>query len=113
MRFAMIIGLASAALLTAGTMSVHASNTIVSKQGGKCLNAEGGARDGARLIAYNCSGAANEDFRFERDRLVLGSTGLCAQADSRNQGSEVHLRKCDFSGNGTPLQNFGTRQGNT
>ena len=97
--------------LVCAVSNANAANVIVSKQGGKCLNAEGGARDGARIIAYNCSGAPNEDFRLEQGRLMLG--GMCAQADTRKEGSEVRLRRCDLSGNGNALQNFAPRSGNT
>ena len=113
MHKSIIVALMSTAIAMAlGAGPAQASNEIVSKQGGKCLNAEGGTKDGARIIAYNCSGAANEDFRMQQGRLVLGSTGWCAQADSRSAGSEVRLRRCDVSANGNALQNFAFGDGN-
>lgn len=88
------------------------ASEIVSKQGGKCLNAEGGIKDGARLIAYNCGGAPNEDFVLDGGRLKLAGSTWCAQADSRNQGSEVHLHKCNTTPAGDALQNFSSWPGN-
>jgi hypothetical protein len=44
--------------------------------------AEGGAPDGARIIAYDCSAAANEDFRLEQGRLMLEK---CARASRQVQ----------------------------
>lgn len=73
---------------------------IVNNDGGVCIDAEGGARDGARLIAYACNGQPNQMVTID-NRLRFGS--LCAQADSRNEGSEIHLHSC--SGNDS-LQGF-------
>jgi hypothetical protein len=103
----------SVTMLAVALLSLSAfGSEIVSKQGGKCLNAEGGVKDGARLIAYNCSGAANENFVLEGGRLKLAGTTWCAQSDSRNSGSEVRLRKCVSGSAGDALQNFAAWPGN-
>lgn len=82
------------------------SAQIVTRQGGKCLSAEGGVRNGARLVAYNCTGAANENFVIEGGRLKVAKTNWCAQAESRNERAEVRLRKCVPGDAGHKLQNF-------
>lgn len=91
------------ALISVSALSAQ----IASKEGGKCFNVEGGIREGGRLIGYNCTGAANENFVFERERLKLMGTNLCAEATSRNSGAEIRMKKCNFTNSGTALQNFG------
>lgn len=79
---------------------------IVHKQAGKCLAAEGGVKDGSKVIAFDCTGAANESFVIEGGRLKIAGTGWCAQAETRNEGSEVRLKKCMAGDEGHKLQNF-------
>ncbi len=80
---------------------------IVSKQGGKCLTAESGAKEGSRIVASNCTGASTENFFLDGARMTLVGTELCVQADSRNSVSEMRLRKCNTAPAGDALQNFG------
>ena len=62
------------------------------KVGGKCLDVAGGDRDtGARVIAWDCHGGSNQQWRWERDRLVSRSSHLCLDVFK------------DGSANGTPL----------
>jgi Ricin-type beta-trefoil lectin domain. len=75
---------------------------IVNKDGGLCIDAEGGAGLGARVIAYACSGNANQQITID-GRIRIG--GYCAQADTRNKGSEIHLKACDSKNDS--LQGFG------
>ena len=79
---------------------------IVSKLGGKCLNAEGGIKDGARVIAFNCSGSPNENFAVDNGRLKIAGSDWCAQTDTTSENSEIHLRKCVSGPTGDKLQNF-------
>ena len=79
---------------------------IVNNDGGVCIDAEGGVRAGARLIAFSCHGGGNQNVKMTGGRLKIGS--LCATADSRNQGSEIRLQSC-ASGESSDLgqrQNF-------
>ena len=82
------------------------SAQIVSRQGGKCLSAEGGVKVGARVVAYNCTGANNENFVIEGGRLKIAKTDLCAQSASRNEKADIRLKKCVAGDEGHKLQNF-------
>ncbi len=87
---------------------------MMSQLGGVCMDAEGGVREGARLLGYPCHGAANQNFEFVNSpntRLRAVGTNFCASSDSRSQGSEIRLRACDFSNHGNALQNFAPWQG--
>lgn len=79
---------------------------IVSKDGGKCLSTDKGAKEEALLIVHKCKGGDAENFVFDQSRLKLNGTELCAEAVSRDAGTEIRLAKCDFSAVGTSLQNF-------
>lgn len=94
-----------AALVTLIALPVFSAE-IVSRQGGKCLSAEGGAKEGARVVAINCTGANNENFIVEGGRLKIAKTNLCAQSESRNEKAEIRLRKCVSGDAGHVLQNF-------
>jgi hypothetical protein len=88
---------------------------IMSSMGGVCIDAEGGARNGARLVGYPCHSGANQRFEFvngSNTRLRVVGTDLCAASDSRNQGSQIRLRPCEYGSNGNHLQNFGVRSRN-
>jgi hypothetical protein len=94
-----------AALVTLIALPVFSAE-LVSRQGGKCLSAEGGAKAGARVVATSCTGAANENFVIEGGRLKIAKSNLCAASDSRTEKSEIHLRKCMAGDEGHKLQNF-------
>lgn len=102
------------ALLVSG-LSVAAAppaqaQSIVSRLGGVCIDAEGGVREGARLLGYPCHGGANQQFEFVNSpntRLRVKGTGLCASSEGRQQGAEIRLRQCDMSAAGNARQNFG------
>ena len=102
MRKLMVVALG--AVLYASVAS--AQTRIVNNDGGVCIDAEGGLRPGARLIAFSCHGGDNQNAKIVGGRLKIGN--LCATADSRNQGAEIRLQNC-VSGEGSDLgqrQNF-------
>jgi hypothetical protein len=104
--------LSSVALVTAGIGSgaiPAQADGILSRQGGVCIDAEGGVREAARLLGYPCHGGANQQFEFvnaPNTRLRVVGTDLCATSDSQAQGSEIRLRPCDWSDAANALQNF-------
>lgn len=71
------------------------SPVVVNNDGGWCINAAGD-----HLVMRPCTGGASQMVTID-NRIRIN--GLCAQADSRNEGAEIHLRPC--SGNDA-LQNF-------
>jgi hypothetical protein len=97
--------LLQAAVLTLIALPAFSAE-IVNRQGGKCLSAEGGLKDGARIVAYNCTGAKTENFVVEGGRLKIAGSTWCAQSDNRNEKSEIRLRRCVSGDSGHKLQNF-------
>ncbi|MDT8999018.1 lectin [Paucibacter sp. APW11] len=66
-------------------------------QGGLCLDIEGGARPGRRLIVFNCSGGANQRFEWTR-RGELRVAGLCLDVADGNQGEGARVIAWDCKG---------------
>lgn len=91
-------------IMVSAATAASANSTLVTPQGGFCIDAKGGARKGAELVIWDCHGGTNQLFRFERGRLVAG--GYCAQADSRHERAGIRLAQCNFTEAGNALQNF-------
>jgi hypothetical protein len=85
---------------------------LVSQQGGLCLDAEGGIRDGAKVLSYPCNNGPNEHWSLERGRLVANGGQYCAQAEGRNPTATIVLKACNWSDSGNYLQNFARWPGN-
>ena len=103
------LGLLVSSLSVAAAPPAQAQS-IVSRLGGVCIDAEGGVREGARLLGYPCHGGTNQQFEFVNSpntRLRVSGTGLCASSEGRQQGAEIRLRQCDMSPAGNARQNFG------
>lgn len=92
-----------ALLLACGatTAPAHARNvTLVSSLGAKCMDAEGGTRRGARLIGYACSGAANQQFFFNRNGTITqGLLCLDASGGYGKDGDGIVLWDCHGGAN--------------
>lgn len=99
-----VLVLTAMVIMFAVAGAAKANNTLVTPQGGFCIDAKGGARIGAELVIWDCHGGTNQLFRFEKGRLVAG--GYCAQADSRHERAGIRLAQCNFSDAGNALQNF-------
>jgi len=81
------------------------ADVLVNSDGGICLDAEGGMKVGARVIAYTCHGGSNQQVQLTRGRLIVGNS-ICVTAKKREKGSELYLAGCDYTSNGDALQNF-------
>jgi hypothetical protein len=92
----------SLTLVIGGTAS---ADVLVNSDGGICLDAEGGMKAGAKVIAYTCHGGNNQQVQLTRGRLIVGNS-MCVTARKREKGSELYLAGCDYSSNGDALQNF-------
>ena len=85
------------ALLTAGHAQAEPV-IFLSGMGGKCLDAEGGVREGARVIGYACHGQANQTFDHARSSsgpMRIGGLCVDAQGGAGRQGDELILWKCN------------------
>lgn len=72
---------------------------FLSDHSNKCIDAEGGIGQGARLITYDCHGGSNQRFTLSGGRLMLG--GLCVDASGgygRN-GDDIVLWTCHGGAN--------------
>lgn len=69
-------------------------------KGGLCLDIEGGARPGRKLIVYDCNGGGNQRFEWNRDG-ELRVAGLCLDVADRNtaDGARVMAFTCNGGAN--------------
>jgi hypothetical protein len=74
--------------------------TLVSSLGGKCLDAEGGSRKGARLIGYKCTAASNQMFVFNANGTIKqGSLCVDVRGGAGRDGDELILWDCNGQAN--------------
>lgn len=89
-----VVGAAAVAIALCAPKAAAAQN-IFSGVGGVCLNVEGGVIEGARIIGWFCSGAANEKFIVQNGTIKLQGTNFCVASDGRAQGAQLRLRTCN------------------
>lgn len=95
--------------------SAHADDTfLVSGMGGKCLDAEGGIRDGVRFLGYQCHGGANQKFTIppgQSQSIQIKMGGLCLSVRGNgNERDPVILQQCGNNRPSTQLWNLSNNE---
>lgn len=79
----------------------HAGSWIfLSGMGGKCLDAEGGIRKGARILGYACHGGTNQVFNYSNDGTIkMGGFCVDASGGLGRDGDGLVLWDCNGQAN--------------
>ena len=100
-QLALCGALATSVTLAAAPRATHAQAEhrnvmLVSHMGAKCLNAEGGSSEGARLVGFPCGpGGSNEIFWFGTNGTITqGSLCLDDAGGQGKEGDQVILYHC-------------------
>lgn len=100
LRYAFIFQIASFLIMMLPFSPANAQGTMfLSDHSNMCIDAEGGVRQGARLIVWDCHGGDNQRFTLSNGRLMLGSFCVDAASGMGRNGDDIILWPCHGGAN--------------